>query len=561
MFRVLAGPGGRLRARGSGGAPSPHSSPVGASRRRALPGLSLRAFGVGRRFLAAGWYGAAILAGAAIWAAAAVPAGARLSGGSALSFASRPPPPLEPPAPPSEEQPPAEAQQEGEGEVESQEEAEGESGAEGAEGEGEGAAGGDGGDTGEDAGEGDEEADEEESGPRLAALATAPTGILPGVEQAAPNPDPGNPVVDLLLEDDGFVALTAGGRVVAFGPEGGRPLWGVMDGRAAAIGRIEGAVAVLDRDGGVTVRRLADGRPLSTLAGPDPEAGKSDDALPTSILDRPTGWFGRGRLLHASGGLLFGRDLPGGAPVFEVLFEDAGGGEGAGEEEEGGRPPARVLAVSFEEITAEGPQSASGRRSGRAAVSLGDGGLALLDAGSGAIRWRREEIGRITHPALLVPERDLLIAGSAEGELHALRLSDGRTRWRRRLYEGFRHPPFASRGRLYAVSEANSVYCFDLGRGGERWRAALPGRPAGAPLRLAGALVVAVRDGLIVELQPEIGSRIGRERRLDAEIAGVVRARGDGPGENGWRRRRLYLGLRDGRLAVLGPRTSLSSSR
>ena len=567
MFRVLAGPGGRLRARGSGGAPSPHSSPhsspVGASRRRALPGLSLRAFGVGRRFLAAGWYGAAILAGAAIWAAAAVPAGARLSGGSAPSFASRRPPPLQPPAPPSEEQPPAEAQQEGEGEVESQEEAEGESGAEGAEGEGEGAAGGEGGDTGEDPGEGDEEADEEESGPRLAALATAPTGILPGVEQAAPNPDPGNPVVDLLLEEDGFVALTAGGRVVAFGPEGGRPLWGVMDGRAAAIGRIEGAVAVLDRDGGVTVRRLADGRPLSTLAGPEPEAGKSDEALPTSILDRPTGWFGRGRLLHASEGRLFGRDLPGGAPVFEVLFEDAGGGEGAGEEEEeeGGRPPARVLAVSFGEITAEGPRSASGRRSGRAAVSLGDGGLALLDAGSGAIRWRREEIGRITHPALLVPERDLLIAGSAEGELHALRLSDGRTRWRRRLYEGFRHPPFASRGRLYAVSEANSVYCFDLGRGGERWRAALPGRPAGAPLRLAGALVVAVRDGLIVELQPEIGSRIGRERRLDAEIAGVVRARGDGPGENGWRRRRLYLGLRDGRLAVLGPRTSLSSSR
>ena len=561
MFRVLAGPGGRLRARGSGGARSPHSSPVGASRRRALPGLSPRAFGVGRRFAAAGRFRAAILGGAAIWAAAAVPAGARLSGGSALSFASRPPPLLQPPAPPSEEEPPAEAQQEGEGEVESQEEAEGESGAEGTEGEGEGAAGGEGGDTGEEPGEGDEEADEEESGPRLAALATAPTGILPGVEQAAPNPDPGNPVVDLLLEEDGFVALTAGGRVVAFGPEGGRPLWGVMDGRAAAIGRIEGAVAVLDRDGGVTVRRLADGRPLSTLAGPDPEAGKSDEALPTSILDRPTGWFGRGRLLHASGGRLFGRDLPGGAPVFEVLFEDAGGGEGAGEEEEGGRPLARVLAVSFEEITAEGPQSASGRRSGRAAVSLGDGGLALLDAGSGAIRWRREEIGRITHPALLVPERDLLIAGSAEGELHALRLSDGRTRWRHRLYEGFRHPPFASRGRLYAVSEANSVYCFDLGRGGERWRAALPGRPAGAPLRLAGALVVAVRDGLIVELQPEIGSRIGRERRLEAEIVGVVRARGDGPGENGWRRRRLYLGLRDGRLAVLGPRTSLSSSR
>ena len=551
LFRVLAGPGGRLRARGPGGAPSPHSSPVGASRRRTLPGPSPRDAGAGRRFPAAGRFRAAILGGTAVWAAAAIPAGARGPGGGALPFASsRPPPSLQPPAPPGGEQPPVEALREGE--AETQEEAEGESGAEEAEG------GGEGGDAGEDAGESEEEADEEESGPRLAALATAPTGILPGVEQAAPNPDPGNPVVDLLLEEDGFVALTAGGRVVAFGPEGGRPLWGVMDGRAAAIGRIEGTVAVLDRDGGVTVRRLADGRPLSTPAGADSGAGRGDDALPTSILDRPTGWFGRGRLLHASEGRLFGRDLPGGAPVFEVLFEDSGGGEEEGDEE---RLPARVLGASFEEPGAERPRGASGGRFGRAAVSLGDGGLALLDTGNGEIRWRREEIGRITHPALLVPERDLLVVGSAEGELHALRLSDGRTRWRRRLYEGFRHPPLASRGRLYAVSEANSVYCFDLGRGGERWRAALPGRPAGAPLRLAGALVVAVRDGSVVELQPEIGSRIGRERRLDAEIAGVVRARGDGPGENGWRRRRLYLGLRDGRLAVLGPRTSLSSSR
>ena len=501
-----------------------------------------------------GGFRAVILGGTAIWTAAASPAGA--GGGARVglrSASNRPPASLQPP------EPPVEARQEGE--AEAQEESEGEpegeaaAGEEGESAEGEGDEAPEGGDPEEGAGEGDEE---EDSGPRLAGLATAPTGILPGVRQAAPNPDPGNPVVDLLLVEDGFVALTAGGRVVAYGPEGGRPLWGLMEGGAAAIGRIEGTVAVLDRDGGITMRRLADGRPLSTPEGPEAGAGQND-THPPSVLDRPTGWFGGGRVLHAVEGRLFGRDLPGGAPAFEVLFEDAGdrSREGAGDE----RPPARILAVSFEETAAARPRGASGGRFGRVAVSLGDGGVALLDAVSGRIRWRREEVGRITHPALLVPERDLVVAGSAEGELHAFRLSDGRTRWRRRLYEGFRHPPLASRGRLYAVSEANSVYCFDLGRGGERWRAALPGRPAGAPLRLAGALVVAVRDGLIVELQPEVGSRIGRERRLEAEIAGVVRARGDGAGEDGWRRRRLYLGLRDGRLAVLGPRTSLPTSR
>lgn len=496
-----------------------------------------------------------ILGGAASWTAAALPAGARAASGGEPPFAL-------PPAyarPPGGERPPAGAQQEGEAEAQEEEgeepQTEGLEDEEQETAEGEGSGAPEGGDLeeGPEEGAGDEE---EDAGPRLAALAAAPTGILPGVEQAAPNPDPGNPVVDLFLEEDGFVALTAGGRVVAFGPEGGRPLWGLMEGRAIAIGRVEGTVAVLERDGGVTVRRLTDGRPLPSLGAPAPGVGDGGDALPGSSPDRLAGWFGDARLLHASKGRLSGRDLPGGAPAFEVFFEEVGGGEG-------GEPsPARIRAVSFEEAAAAArPGGPGSPRSRRVAVSLGDGGLALLDGASGAVRWRREGIGRITHPPLLVPERDLVVVGSAEGELHAIRLNDGRTRWRRRLYEGFRHPPLASRGRLYAVSEANSVYCFDLGRGGERWRAALPGRPAAAPLRLAGALVVAVRDGLIVELQPEIGNRIGRERRLDAEVAGVVRARADGPGENGWRRRRLYLGLRDGRLAVLGPRTSLASSR
>ena len=73
-------------------------------------------------------------------------------------------------------------------------------------------------------------------------------------------------------------------------------------------------------------------------------------------------------------------------------------------------------------------------------------------------------------------------------------------------------------------------------------------------MRIAGAILVVTRDGLLVEVNAETGARIGRARDLDAEVLGVVRRSGDGAREDGWRDRRLFLGLRDGRLAVLGPR-------
>lgn len=442
------------------------------------------------------------------------------------------------------ERPPAEAPGEGSGEEAGTGEGGEEPAAEaGTEGEGE---------------EGAEGAEEEDLGPRVAGLAGAPAGILPGEEMASPIPEPGSPVVGLVLEEEGFIALTAGGRVVAYGPDGGRPRWGVMERQTAALGRWPEGIALLDRDGGVEIRAPGDGAPGARFvtdtvpnpfriplpeAGPDPgrSAGGGDPVRAAAAV----AGFGPQGVFFAAGDRVHGFSGPLGERLFETDLAAPPNGIDAG-----------AAAGSVRAIVLAGDPGEPGRF---AAVSLGPGGLALLDAGSGAIRWRRDDLGDIAAAALVLEEESLVIAGSTEGDLSVLRLEDGRTRWRRRLFEGFLHPPLASRGRLYAATDANSLYGYDLARGGERWRAALPGRPAASPLRVAGALFVAIRDGLLVEVAPATGLLLGRARNLGAEIFGVVRQRPDGPGETGWRQRRVYLGLRDGRLLVLRPRVSLGS--
>lgn len=465
---------------------------------------------------------------------------------------------------------------------------------------GEGAGSGEGGEepVGEAGAEGEgteegEEEEEEDLGPRVAGLAGAPPGILPGEEMASPAPDPGSPVVGLVLEEEGFIALTASGRVVAYGPDGGRPRWGVMERRTAALGRWPEGIPLLDRDGRVEVRAPADGAPDARFATgvrlggdppPSPEARIPADAVPNPLRNpSPEAVPDPGPFAAAGGGSRPARAAAGvaafgpqgvffavegrihgfsglGDRLFETRLAPAGAGSGdsAGDGDAGDGDAGGVDAVGSA-VRALALAGDPGRPSRLAAVSLGPGGLALLDAGSGAVRWRRDDLGDITAAALILEEESLVVVGSLEGDLQVLRLEDGSTRWRRRLFEGFLHPPLASRGRLYAATDANSLYGYDLARGGERWRAALPGRPAASPLRVAGALLVAIRDGLLVEVNPETGLLMGRVRDPGAEISGVVRSRRDGSGETGWRRRRVYLGLRDGRLLVLRPRVSLGS--
>ena len=383
--------------------------------------------------------------------------------------------------------------------------------------------------------EGGEPEDEEgEPARRAPAVVTAPVGILPGRLVASPAPVPGGAIIGMAPGGDGFLVQTAGGGVVAYEADGERTRWGVPGAGAAFVAEDSGAVILLGENGDVVLRQRSDGARtggFSTGFAPDrgPLAGPARRPVPAALAG--------GLLYWVSSGTLRGYHVPGGELALQTKLPE-------------GEATSVVVAPVAAGPTGEAPPLLL--------VSLGSGGVAAVAASPGTtsatVRWQAAGAGAVTGPAVPFPAERLAFFGDEGGDLTAVDLESGRERWRWELAEGFRHQPLLSRGRLYAATKANSLYCFDAKRGGQRWRAALPGRPAAAPLRIAGAILVVTRDGLLVEVNAETGARIGRARDLDAEVLGVVHRSGDGAREDGWRDRRLFLGLRDGRLAVLGPR-------
>ena len=442
----------------------------------------------------------------------------------------------QPPERPPPEQPPAEEAQAGEDpEAPAETPPAGEESAEGAPGEEEGGE--------EDAAT---DADEPESGAaagRAREVAAAPVGILPGEVVADPAPVSGVPVVGMVLGNDGLVLQTATGEVIAYEPDGRAARWGLPDARAVFVGEETGTLVILDESGEVLLRNVGDGLRVGGFAtGLEPVRGGLRPTAPS----RAPAALAAGTLYWVSGSSLYGYRVATGQPVLEAPLPD-------------GEPASVVAAVP------------SGDEPDRAAaapplvlVSLGSGGVAAVAVPVGAVgaavRWHAESAHPVTGPVVPLRDEGLAVYGDEGGDLTAVDLETGERRWRWRLREGFHYPPLASRGRLYAATKANSLYCFDAKRGGERWRAALPGRPASPPVRMAGAVLVVTRDGLVVEVNAETGERIGNPRDLGAEVLGLVRRSGDGAREDGWRDRRLFLGLRDGRLAILGPRTGRRES-
>jgi hypothetical protein len=451
-------------------------------------------------------------------------------------------PPEQPPAPPPE-QPPAPPPEEGEGEdlqppvdEAAGPEKEGAGATPSAEDAVSGATEGEGEVPGE--GEPAEEEEDEETDElvrRAPAVVTAPAGILPGRMVATPAPVPGTPVMGMVLLDDGFLLHTVGGAVIAYDADGAFTRWGLPGAGATFVAEDAGTVVLLDDVGEVSLRRSADGVRIGGFAtGFPPDQGNAGRMAGSPA---PVALAG-GVLYWVSARTLRGYGVPAGNLVLEVPLPD-------------GDPMSLVVATP----TAGEPGS---NAPPLVLVSLGSGGVvaagATGGASAGSVRWQVEGAGPVTGPVLAFPAERLVFIGDEGGELAAADLETGRERWRWTLAEGFHHPPLLSRGRLYAATKANSLYCFDAKRGGERWRAALPGRPAAPPLRVAGVILVVTRDGLLVELNAETGERVGSPRDLEAEVHGVVRRRDDGAREDGWRDRRLFLGLRDGRLAIFGPR-------
>jgi len=314
-----------------------------------------------------------------------------------------------------------------------------------------------------------------------------PIGILPVSEFAEPTVAFRDPVVQALINRDGLVLRTRSGRVSAYTDQGATPLWGIGNEVATRFlgwaGKDRSRLFLLDETGRLSSRSFLDGV----------ETGERH-LVPASSFH--TVGQTPELLLTTGPQTLAGYRIPTGEPVFQISLP----GERA-----------RTLVVAPREEEAEGSL---------VAVTMGKEGILFGVAGSAGFReiWRESGIGEIGASVLFVPEREMLFVGSLEGRLSALGLADGKIAWSWLLSEAFRHPPHADERFLFAATEANTLYAFELRGGSERWRAALPGRPAGPPFGIGDRVLVATQDGLVLEFDPRTGLVGGGFQAMEAEI-------------------------------------------
>lgn len=135
-------------------------------------------------------------------------------------------------------------------------------------------------------------------------------------------------------------------------------------------------------------------------------------------------------------------------------------------------------------------------------LPLADGRLVAVALATGETVWSHTVTGRIT--ALLGLD-DQLVFGTTEKLVVSVDLRRGRERWRWRVGGDVAGLPAADAKRIYFASRDNLLRAVDRKSGNLRWKAVLPSRPAGGPLRLPGAVMVPLGSSEILGFDLETG--------------------------------------------------------
>ena len=146
-------------------------------------------------------------------------------------------------------------------------------------------------------------------------------------------------------------------------------------------------------------------------------------------------------------------------------------------------------------------------------LSLEDNRLISLLLTNGEIVWSRALPARVT--ALLALD-DQLVVGTADKRVMSVELDNGRERWGRIVGGDISGLPTADEKRIYYASRDNILWAVDRRSGNLRWKANLPSRPAGGPLRSPDAV-----------LMPLVSSEIGGYEPETGKLAVTVRAAGE----------------------------------
>jgi outer membrane protein assembly factor BamB len=157
-----------------------------------------------------------------------------------------------------------------------------------------------------------------------------------------------------------------------------------------------------------------------------------------------------------------------------------------------------------------------------ALVVAGDGGLAGFDRLTGQWRWSFDPaIGRAPGPYLGESAGDLIFAGSADGYLHAVDVTDGSSRWTQRVQpDAIVFPPVVSEDRVFAayagtaLPSSGGVAAFERRTGRLVWRrrhlpwevVGFPTGSTGSPVIGADVVITGTQDGTLVALRRDTGA-------------------------------------------------------
>lgn len=135
-------------------------------------------------------------------------------------------------------------------------------------------------------------------------------------------------------------------------------------------------------------------------------------------------------------------------------------------------------------------------------LALADNRLVAVLLVSGETVWERTLPARVTTMLAL---DDQLVVGTAAKHMMSISLSNGRERWDWPLGGDVSGAPTADDERIYFAARDNLLRAVDRGSGNLRWKANLPSRPAGGPLRLPDTLFMPMVSSEILGFDPRTG--------------------------------------------------------
>lgn len=129
-------------------------------------------------------------------------------------------------------------------------------------------------------------------------------------------------------------------------------------------------------------------------------------------------------------------------------------------------------------------------------VATYNGWLVSVEADNGRIRWMRkpEQTDTCLFYAAPAVGHGLVIAGSANGSLYALRISDGKTEWKFTTCGAVSVSPLISGSRVWFGSQDHYLYALDIHKGMEIWKYKTTGRIKTQPAAYGNFLIVAAED-------------------------------------------------------------------